>query len=181
MAAEHRIQVEGAAKALSILSKLDRDLAKEIKRELKSAVQPVIAEAKANTPARPLSNWGTWTTPTGRDLSWDRRKVTSGLKIKQRTSAERTYFVDELGTKRYRITKQIAFLQLRNTSAMGHIFEIAGSRNPESTFNQNIMAKHGAPKRLLFKALEPREPIINRQVSATIDKLEREVTRRLAQ
>jgi hypothetical protein len=41
------------------------------------------------------------------------------------------------------------------------------------------MARHGQPKRLLYKALEPREPIINRKVSATIDKLEREVTRRL--
>jgi len=181
MAAEHRITAEGAAKALRILGNLDRDLAKEIKRELKSAVQPVVDSAKANTPTRPLSNWGTWTTANGRDLSWDRRKVTSGLKVTQRTSAERLSFVDQLGNKRYKMTKQIAFLQLRNVSAAGHIFEIAGARNPQSTFNRNIMAKHGAPKRLLFKALEPREPIINRQVSATIDKLEREVTRRLAQ
>ena len=180
MAAEHRIQVEGAAKALSILSKLDRELSKEIKRELKSAVQPVVDSAKAATPARPLSNWGTWTTANGRDLSWDRRKVTSGLKVVQRTSRERINFIDQFGEKRYKMTQQIAFLQLRNVSAAGHIFEIAGARNPQSTFNRNIMARHGQPKRLLYRALQPREPIIEAQVRATIDRLEREVTRRLA-
>jgi len=179
MAAEHRITVEGAAKSLRILRNLDRELAKEISRELKSAVKPVVASAKGATPAQPLSNWGTWTTPNGRSLDWNRRAVANGLKVTQRTSGERISFIDKLGNERYKMTKQIAFLQLRNVTAAGHIFEIAGARNPGSVFNQNIMAKHGPPKRLLFKALEPREPQINAQVRGTIDKLERELTRRL--
>ena len=180
MAAEHRVQVEGVPKALRILGALDRDLAKDIKRELKAAVQPVVAQAKAATPDRPLSNWGSWTTRRGTDLSYNRSQVVRGLKVVQRTSAERMSFTDTQGVKKFRSTRQIAFLQLRNESAAGHVFEIAGARQPGNTFNRNILARHGQPKRLLYRALEPREPMIEAQVRATIDRLEREVTRRLA-
>ena len=179
MPADMRIEAEGVAKALRILGNLDKELAKEIKKELKAAATPVVKAAKQDVPTRPLSNWGSWTTPNNRDLSWDKRKVQAGLKVVSRTSKERVSFTDREGNARKKYTKQIALLQLRNESIPGHIYELAGSKS-KSPFSQNLISRHGQPKRLLFKALEPQEPRIQRDVRATVDKIEREVTRRLA-
>jgi hypothetical protein len=181
MPATTRFEVDGAAKALKILGNLDREVAKEVRAELRAAAKPVITDAYRLTPIRPLRNWGSWTTPNGRDLSWDRRKVQAGMKLVQRTSGEKVgSFFDHTGTKRNRYTKTIAFLEVRNTSAVGHIFELAGASQPGSQFNRAIQGRYGPPKRLLYKAFDYHAPRVERDVRATLDRLEREVTRRLA-
>ena len=89
MTATTRIEVEGVAKSLKILNNMDRDMAKTLRAELRQAVRPVVAAAKQNVPSRPLSNWGAWTTPRGRDLSFDGAQVRRGIKYVQRQTPEK--------------------------------------------------------------------------------------------
>ena len=169
MTATTRIQVEGVAKSLKILNNMDRDMAKTLRAELRQAVRPVVAAAKQNVPARPLSNWGAWTTPRGRDLSFDGAQVRRGIKYVQRQTPEK---------QRGRYKRDIALLQLRNQTVAGSVFELAGSGST-STFNRNIEQRHGQPMRVLYKAWDARQDGVMRSVRRTIDDIEREVTRRL--
>lgn len=160
----------GAAKALKILGNLDKEVAKEIKKSMGDAVKPVISAAKTDAPARPLSGWGQWTTPAGRDLSYDSGTVKRGIKKVQRTTGEK---------RNGRYSRTIPLLELRNQSAAGAIYELAGARN-NNTFTRNIERKHGASPRLLYKAWDARSQRVTASVARDVQRLEAEVTRRLA-
>lgn len=172
MPASQRIEVEGVAKSLKILRSLDRELATDVRRQLRTSVKPVVTEAKRNVPRSALSNWGPWLTPRGRDLRYDASTAKRGIVVVQQTASKRT----KRGNYR-----PIALLELRNQSAAGAVFELAGARNPNSTFNRNIERKHGAPKRVLYKAWDDRGDNVDQDVEDAVQRIEREITRKLAQ
>jgi hypothetical protein len=169
MAATTKLEVEGVAKALKILNSVDRTLAKELKAQLRASVKPVVSEARRNVPNNALSNWGSWRTPNGRDLSFQPTEIRKGIRYVQRVSGER---------RNSRTSRTIPLLQLRNQSAVGTIFELAGATS-STTFTRNIERRHGPPKRVLYKAWDRNSDKVQRDVEVTVRRIEQEVTRTL--
>lgn len=171
MPATQRIEVEGVAKSLKILRSLDSELAKDVRRQLRTSVKPVVHQAKQNLPGQALTNWGPWMAPRGRNLAYDGRTVKRGILAVQQTTAKRT---------RRGGYKPIALLELQNKTPAGAAFELAGAFDPDSTFNRNIARKHGRPKRVLFKAWDDRGDNVDQDIEDAVNRIEREITQKLS-
>lgn len=186
MAVSNRIKVEGAAETLKVLSKVAPDIVKEINRDLKTAVRPVVADAKNLLPApSALSGWGAWTTPSGRDLSFNTAKARRGVKAASRRTPERDLKAYS-GGRRYKV---IPLLELRQTDPAGAIYERAGART-NNRLGRSLNRKHGAISidlgttlsgRALYPAFFRRESAIMGHVTTAVRRIETEANRRLAQ
>ena len=91
---------------------------------------------KNNVPDTPLSGWR-----RGR-LAYSQGDVQRGIKIK--------------AGKRSRRSPYSAVTQLRNDTPAGSIFELAGTKNPNSSFAQNLARRFplGSVTRVIWKAIK---------------------------
>ena len=106
-------EAQGLADAIKTLGKVDKELKKELVTSIKKAADPLVAEARSMVPAtKPLTNWGQW------KGGWNSGKVTRGIKVSQRNTAQR----GSSGKKE----ETIRLLALVSTSAAGAIFDMAG-------------------------------------------------------
>jgi len=186
MPASNSIKVEGAAQALKVLNKAAPEVVREINKDLKAAVRPVIADAKGLLPTpTALTNWGRWVTPTGRDLSFVSGKAKRGVKAATRRTPERD-LRSNYGGRRYKV---IPLLELRQTDPAGAIFERAGART-NTRLGRSLNRKHGSVSidlgytisgRALYPAFFRREDGIMRDVTAAVRRIEAETNKRLAQ
>lgn len=126
------------------LEKFDKDVSKDLKKEMRRGAGHVQAAAKNEIRGYPLSNWGQWTdagvmprSTAGRDLGFIPAWAKSGVKIKQR---------------RYRkqgILQAFSYDVIQNFPG-GAIYEIAGAQKRGGQigggkkFFQNLF-KNGAP------------------------------------
>lgn len=102
------------------LSKYAPDVKKALDKANREAGAPLIALAKAQIQGTNMSNYGRWISKKdGRDLSWNPSAATSGIKIKQQGRAKGSPWA--------------GVLQLRNESAVGAIYELAGRKGSPST------------------------------------------------
>jgi hypothetical protein len=77
-------EAQGLADAIKTLGKVDKELKKELVTSMKKAADPLVAEARSMVPAtKPLTNWGQW------KGGWNSGKVTRGIKVSQRNTAQR--------------------------------------------------------------------------------------------
>jgi hypothetical protein len=115
------------------------DLKKEMDREIRAAIQPVRSRAQSSVPNTVMSGWGNWTNSrSGSDLTWDPRKIKSGIRITQG------------GRGRAGSGVRVAW-KIQNTSAIGMIVEYAGRRGATGQFIANL-DRHAAPSRLIWAA-----------------------------
>jgi hypothetical protein len=61
------IEVKGAAAVVEAMFRLDKELWRELQKDVRKAGQTISTEAAQNMPARPLRNWGKWIEYSGRD------------------------------------------------------------------------------------------------------------------
>ena len=137
----YNLAMQGAGPLVNRLSRFDKDAYKILQREVRAAANEVKDEAARLLPTGDaLSNWGAWSTPTGRngqvgavtliagtrDLGYDEAKVRGSLKTQVRK------------TKTGIVGKVIL------GDAAGAIFSTAGGRTPGSVFNRNLIGKHGS-------------------------------------
>lgn len=152
-------EAQGLAAAIKTLGKVDKELKKELVTSMKKAADPLVNEARSLVPAAsPLSNWGNWVTPNGREIGrFDPAKVRRGIKVSQRNTAQRG-----TGGKR---EETIRLLALISSSAPGAIFDMAGradgnGRGSEGAARgQAMIAKlnqSGRASRTLWPAAERR-------------------------
>jgi hypothetical protein len=106
-------EAQGLASAIKTLGKVDKELKKELVASMKKAADPLVNEARSLVPAAaPLSNWGNW------KGGWNTGKVTRGIKVSQRNTAQRG-----VGGQR---EETIRLLALVSSSAAGAIYDMAG-------------------------------------------------------
>lgn len=132
------VNVKGAAAKIDQIKKFDKELWKNVQKDVKDAAKLVVDEAKANVPSYGLYNrergivsWGAWTSvPRGRDLSFDSATVAGSIKPGFRSKS----------VGGMRIVKGRA--QIWNPG--GAIYTLAGSRNRTGhPFNTNINNQAG--------------------------------------
>lgn len=111
------------------LSKYAPEVKKALDKTNRETAQPLLAQAKKLFPDFTMgsdstnSNWGRWISKKdGRNLSYDPSTAQKGIKIKQYGRAKGSPWS--------------GMLQLRNESAAGAIFEVAGRQNPSGSTPQ---------------------------------------------
>lgn len=168
-------EAQGLADAIKTLGKVDRELKKELVTSMKKAADPLVAEARALVPAAaPLSNWGNW------KGGWNSGKVTRGIKVSQRNTAQRG-----TGGKR---EETIRLLALISSSAPGAIFDMAGRADGAGKGSENAargramidkLDTFGRASRTLWPAAERKLGDVQQAVRDAIEEMEQTLQKEL--
>jgi len=139
-----RVDIEGLAPFINRLEKFDKDVSKELKKEMRGAASLVVAAAKARVTQQPLSNWGKWIYTDGRDLGFDVANVKRGFKS------------ETVRSRNLGVTTKFGYKIVQKSPA-GAIFEYAGSKTPGALFNRSLLKNNdrlirGTQPRILARA-----------------------------
>ena len=112
------VELRGNLDLRKALREFAPDLEKNLKKDLKAAIIPVVNKAKGFAPATsPLSGWASKSFGEGRFPKYNRSTVVRGI----------TYSTSAGRRTRSGFTSQAAIM---NTSSVGAIYETAGRKNP---------------------------------------------------
>lgn len=82
------IEVKGSAAVTEAIFRLDKQLWRDMQKEVKAAGNVIVNEAAINMPDRPLRNWGKWIEFSGRDKSlWYEKPAASRFKASFRSKS----------------------------------------------------------------------------------------------
>jgi hypothetical protein len=109
-----RVKVEGSARKIDLIFAFDKQLWKEMQKEVRSAGQLVQRDAIARMPAMGLSRWGLWFA-RGRNLSYESGVKRISISVRSKETA---------GLRRVKV--KIGFA---SGNAAGAIFSLAGSKS----------------------------------------------------
>jgi hypothetical protein len=172
-----RLTAEGIAPFINRLEKFDKDVSKELKKEMRSAADMVRAKAVSMVPSNPVSGWGKWTQAgNGRDLSYDQAIVRRSYKTV---------------TNRYRrlgVTAAFGYSAVTENAGAA-IFEQIGAPQPmgntswfsSAQFRRTVVNRHGrrpnvkGGKRILFPAYYAVMPQVRERIERAIREAERKV------
>jgi len=116
-----KVEVDGAAATIRVLGQIDPELRKQAIKEIKSAGDAIVLEARSLVPAvKPLTNWYNW------KGGWNSNKVRRGIKVAYRGSAQRD-------------RNTIDLLTIRQSDPAGAIFELAGFRDGAKGTNKSVV------------------------------------------
>jgi hypothetical protein len=126
-------KVTGIAYLINRLEKFDKDVSKELKKEMRSAANDLLRESRSAFPPMGLTNWGMWiSSEDGRNLSYG-GNVKKGLKL-------------ETTRKRVRAATVAFGYTVSQMSPAGAIIAFAGSVTA-GAFNDSITRKYGRASR----------------------------------
>jgi len=162
-----RVEVNGLADTLKVLRRVDPELRKTTIRRMKLAAKPMQAEAKKLFPdASPLSGWGSWTGRSGNRITgpegYDGGIVRKGVKVAFKGNVKR-------GSQ----SNVIPLLTLRQTSAAGVIFDIAGRKSSGNSPSGRAMIarldRFAPASRVMWPTAERHMPEVVQGVRSAID------------
>lgn len=125
-----RLEVDGAGRLVDALGKFNKEIYKDLQKEIRAAAEVVAADARNRTPASVLGKWGTW---DGDNRDWDESRVDRSIKVSVRKTRVRGV----------RGSTGIAGRVGSNNAALA-IFGTAGSKTPNAPFNVQVRDKWGA-------------------------------------
>jgi len=143
------------------------ELAKAMNTEIRETIKPIVASARAKVPARPMRNWddrgtGLWS----ERLGWNAASVRRGIKIAKNQKGRRGTGVS------------VAWA-IKNTSAAGSIYEIAGRRSSGTdrrsiAFHSNLVRSGGRASRLIWQAWDDAggDRVVSRRIADIVDRYE---------
>jgi hypothetical protein len=160
--ATNSVEVLGLKEALRELNTIDKKLRREITRDFKQIVQPVLGKAESLLPnGAPLSGMArSWKGKSGADImSWNDARVrrnikafTSGKKVRDAPGG----FKQNLGVFGIRwLGPQATALDFLAKGTMG----------------ENLTARFGSPSRIIYKAYESASADVERQVKELVNKV----------
>lgn len=159
------LELDGIAPLINRLEKFDKDVSKELKKQMRQASQPLIREARASYPQVGLTNWGPWTQASrGRDLSYDVGTVRKNVKLKQ--------------TRRRVRGATVAFgYSAISSNAGGAIIELAGKKSTDR-FSQALVNRHGPvgrTPRFITQAYYAVGPKVRQDIESFVERAMRKV------
>lgn len=172
MTATTNIEVVGLKDALKILNAMDKSLRREITKDFKQLMAPVVAEAKSLVPEQPpLSGMArAWKTKSGATiLPWQYRQATrtitpftSGKKVRD----------TGLGFR-----QNLAVFGMKWTGPEAALFDMAGKTKPGSPMARELTDKYGSPSRAMWRSYERKANEVHDQVKNLVDRVMREANR----
>ena len=162
MSANVGIEVLGLKEALKELNRIDPKLRRQITRDFKQIVKPVITKAEALLPSgAPLSGMArSWKGKSGADImSWMDNRVKKNLKPFTSGKQVRDSFSG------YR--QNLGVFGVRWAGPQATIFDMAA----EGQLSENLTAKYGQPSRVIYRTYNAAYQDVNRQVTELVNKV----------
>jgi hypothetical protein len=168
----------GVKPTLDALKQFDKDAVKEFNKVINSELKIAKKDAQGfvkSTP--PLSGWNTQPARNPRSRggagwpSWDQSIIRAGISVTKAEGKVRRDYTTSAGA-------------LKNRSAAGVIYELAGRKNKTSGRNgfiSNIENKEGNASRLVWKAVDKNKERIVNNVSKALDDAKRKLQTALNQ
>jgi hypothetical protein len=173
MPVNNTIEIVGVKEALRDLGKLDKDLARQLRKDARKIMQPIVAEAKSNIPNIALSGMSRpWTSKKSgvQLLPWS--GATSRKYVKAKTSTKRP---SEFGG----VTRDLAVFYVSWAGGVNAIFDMAGRKN-NSVMAANLTGKFGPPSRIMWPAAENNADNVEKEMSQVVQEVMKEYNRKLA-
>jgi hypothetical protein len=157
------IVLVGVKETLMDLDQFDKDAVKEFTKVINSELRMAKKEAQgfvAGSP--PLSGWNTQPARKPRTRggagwpAWDQSVIRSGISTSKAEGKVRADYTTSAGA-------------LKNRSAAGVIYEVAGRKNKTGTFISNLERKEGDASRLVWRAVDMHKDRILNNVSKALD------------
>jgi len=132
--------VKGGVELRKALREFTPDLAKGLTKELAQAMRPVVKVARGYMPNdnQVLSNWGV----TGKQINARSSAFNTSKFPKYVPSVVKSNIGFKSTPSRPNSRGFRSLAQLFNKSRAGAIYEVAGTKNPESTFVKNLNGKY---------------------------------------
>lgn len=162
------LTVKGLPEALRELKRVDPALRKAIPNRFKEAAAPILAEARSLVPTRPLSGWS-----EGGRFGWKPSAVRRSITLRFRGSRGRR-----------RSPNEFTILTITSgKSAALSLYDMAGRRNVARTKQGRAflrgVAREGQASRVLWEAVERKEPYVRDEVAKIIKDVERAISRKI--
>jgi hypothetical protein len=164
------MQFVGLKEAVKELNNIDKSARRQLTRDYKQIVEPVIVEAKQRIPfGTPISGWSrSWTTKSGRQmLPWD--SAVADDYIKARVSGKRPREYNGM-------MSNLAVFSIAWSGAINTIYDLAGRTSRGATkaganMIRGIEAKKGKASRVLWPAWQANSDEVQRRMQDLIDDL----------
>lgn len=179
---EIRSSFEGYNEFKKALKAASPELRKQMDREIRALLKPVVNDAKARVPVQPLSGWRIGNGRVGENggsrlPDWDQSTVRKGIVLRQ-------------GGKRSRGNSTQSAWKMQNKSAAGQVFELAkeqyapavkGYKNSGRIFTTALTLYHGETSRLIWAAWDAAggEKKLTRDVMVVVKTYEGKLERQL--
>ena len=163
MVASASVTIVGVKETLRELQKLEPDLAKEIKRDFKQIVDPIVKDARVQVVRLPLSGFSRqW--KAGRLTPWAQNAVSKSI-IARFSNRRRG--------------NSLAVFSVTMKSPIGTVFDMAGRSNA-NRLGQVLSTLYGAPSRLMWPSYEKNAEQVNDNLRKLTDRITDAANRRLA-
>ena len=162
MPVDTTVTIAGVKETLRELQKFEPELAKEIKKDFKQIVDPIVKDARTKVVALPLSGFArNW--KAGKLLPWSQSAVSKSI-------------IARFNTRRR--GNSLAVFSVTMKSPAGTIFDMAG-RSSSNRLAAALDQLYGRASRLMWPAYERHADAVNENVARLADKLADETNRRL--
>lgn len=162
---DNAIVLTGIKETLKALEDFDKDAVKAFNKLVNSELGNAKKDAQGFVKSEPpLSGWNTQPARNPRTRggagwpAWDQSVIKAGIGVTKAERKVRQDYTTNAGA-------------LRNRSAAGVIYELAGRTNRTGNFIKNLEGKVGNASRLIWKAVDKNRPRIEENVSKALDDL----------
>lgn len=173
MSTNGRIVLTGQKETLKALEEFDKDAVKAFNKLVNSELNVAKKDAQGFvTGTPPLSGWNTQPARNPRTRggagwpAWDQSIIKAGISVTKAERKVRRDYTTNAGA-------------LKNRSAAGVIYELAGRENKQGNFIKNLEGKVGNASRLVWKAVDKNRPRIEQNVSKALDDLKQKLQQNL--
>ena len=171
------VEIKGLKEAMRELSSLDKELAKDIRKDYRTLMKPVVADLRKAIPDMPLSGMEyKWNTKSGfKMFPWD-----VALARKRAVA-----FTSTKKPKRYQdMTYNLATFGITWKGVVPTVMEFTGkgrARTPRGEqMARELTKKYGAPARFVYPVVERNKDKIEKDMAHIVRRVERGVGRKLS-
>lgn len=162
---KNAIVLTGVKETLKALESFDKDAVKQFNKVLTKELGSAKKDAQSYVDSSPpLSGWATQPARNPRTRggagwpAWDQSVIKAGISSTKAEGKVRKDYTTSAGA-------------LKNRSAAGAIYELAGRKNKSAGFNKNLDDKDGGASRLIWKSVDKNKDRIERNVVDAFDRL----------
>jgi hypothetical protein len=167
------IVLYGVKDTVKALEQFDKDAVKRFNKLVNSELNSAKNEAQGFVKSEPpLSGWNTQPARKPRSRggvgwpAWDQSIIKAGITVSKAERKVRRDYTTNAGA-------------LKNRSAAGVIYELAGRDNKQGNFIKNLEGKVGTASRLIWKSVDKNRPRIEKNVSEALNDLKTQLQKNL--
>lgn len=171
-----QVEIKGLKEALRELSSIDKELAKDIRKDYRTLMKPVVADLRASIPDMPLSGMEyKWNTKSGfKMFPWDpalarKRAVAFTSTKKPKRFEDKTYNLATFG-----ITWKGVVPTVMEFAGKGRTRSLRGEQMARA-----LSEKYGDPARFVYPAVARNEDKIKKDMAHIVRRIEQAVGRKL--